>query len=82
MNFVQLSELSMKPFQILNEHSRKSIELYNRLMGCGNSETIGGGVFSLASVGSALAKAEQYKNKLLVADSNTWAHSYILNIKL
>ncbi|EJD75696.1 activating signal cointegrator 1 [Loa loa] len=57
--------------KLLNQQSRKSVELYYRLMGCEDDKTVGGGVFSLASVGSALAKAEQYKNKLLAADSNT-----------
>ncbi|CAG9533720.1 unnamed protein product [Cercopithifilaria johnstoni] len=57
--------------ELLNQQSRKSVELYNKLWGCRDDETIGRGIFSLASVGSALAKAEEYKNKLLTADSNT-----------
>ncbi|VDO21886.1 Uncharacterized protein BM_BM6758 [Brugia malayi] len=57
--------------ELLNrQQSRKSVELYYRLMGCRDEKTVDGGVFSSASVGSVLAEAEQYKNKLLAADSN------------
>ncbi|KAM3718342.1 Activating signal cointegrator [Dirofilaria immitis] len=67
--------------KILNQKSRKSIELYNRLMGCGNDKTLDAEVFSLASVGNALAKAEQYKNKLLVADSETEMRTHIHDLE-
>lgn len=55
--------------EILNRKSRKSIELYNKLMGCSDSRMDDSKVFTLASVGNALTKAEEYKNKLLVADA-------------
>ncbi|KAL3995011.1 putative zinc finger motif C2HC5-type family protein [Acanthocheilonema viteae] len=67
--------------ELLNQQSRKSVELYNRLLGCDNDETVNGGVFSLASVGSALAKAEQYKNKLLTADSNAEMRTHIHDLE-
>lgn len=61
----------MKPFQVLNQQSKKSGELYCKLLGNRGDHTAGGGAFSLTSIGSALAKAEQFKEKLLDADSNT-----------
>ncbi|VDK80030.1 unnamed protein product [Onchocerca ochengi] len=64
--------------QILNQKSRKSVELYNKLMGCKNVDA---GMFSLASVGNALTKAEQYKNKLLVADSDTEMRTHIHDLE-
>ncbi|VDK72295.1 unnamed protein product [Litomosoides sigmodontis] len=67
--------------KLLNQNSRRSVELRNRLLGCGGDETVGGGAFSLASVGSALANAEQYKNKLLTADSNTEMRTHIHDLE-
>lgn len=61
----------MLKLQILNRKSRKSVELYNKLMGSSDATAIDGEEFSLSAVGSALTKAEQYRNKLLAADADT-----------
>uniref|UniRef100_A0AAF5Q316 Zinc finger C2HC5-type domain-containing protein n=1 Tax=Wuchereria bancrofti TaxID=6293 RepID=A0AAF5Q316_WUCBA len=67
--------------ELLNHQSRKSVELYYRLMGCRDEKTVDGRVFSSASLGSALAEAEQYKNKLLAADSNAEMKTRIHDIE-
>uniref|UniRef100_A0A0R3RWU5 Zf-C2HC5 domain-containing protein n=1 Tax=Elaeophora elaphi TaxID=1147741 RepID=A0A0R3RWU5_9BILA len=67
--------------QLLNQQSRKSVELYNKLLGYRDDENVGGEVFSLASVGSALAKAERFRNKLLAADSDTEMKTHIHDLE-
>uniref|UniRef100_F1L3P8 Activating signal cointegrator 1 n=1 Tax=Ascaris suum TaxID=6253 RepID=F1L3P8_ASCSU len=58
--------------EILNRKSKKSVELFNKLMG-GQSNAKGSdsGALSLASLGNALTKAEEFRNKLLEADADT-----------
>ncbi|VDM49165.1 unnamed protein product [Toxocara canis] len=58
--------------EILNRKSKKSAELFMKLMG-GQSESKDGGSggLSLSSLGTALTKAEQFRDKLLQADADT-----------
>uniref|UniRef100_A0A915PZI0 Zinc finger C2HC5-type domain-containing protein n=1 Tax=Setaria digitata TaxID=48799 RepID=A0A915PZI0_9BILA len=67
--------------EILSCKSRKSIALYNKLMGSDDDKAIDNRAFSLASVGNSLIKAEQYKNKLLAADADTELRSRVHDLE-
>ncbi|KHJ98689.1 hypothetical protein OESDEN_01336 [Oesophagostomum dentatum] len=55
--------------EILERGSRKSIELYNQLMG---TEKHGlAKEFSLSSIGAEFQQATQFRNKLLAADADS-----------